>query len=174
MAENGTLGYFQCDPRSVLCFDSFHIPKRLLRRWKQNLFEYRLDTAFMDVVKHCREGRPEWISQELMQIYEVLHQMGLAHSFEAWQGDRLVGGVYGMSFGAAFLAESMFHLESHASNLCVVYMMNCLKQSHFEFCDIQYANEHTAIFEPEDWPLKSFMQKYQSALNKMVTLESHA
>ena len=172
MAEQGRLGYFECDPRSVLCFDSFHIPQRLARRWRQQAFTFKLDTAFVQVVQCCREGRPEWISDELLAIYTELHKMGIAHSFEAWQEDRLVGGVYGMALGSAFLAESMFHRASHASNLCVVYMMELLQKSGFDFCDIQYANDHTLIFEPEQWPLAKFKDKFEEALTRQVQLSS--
>ena len=173
MAERGRLGYFECDPRSVLCFDSFHISSRLARRWRQKLFEFKLDTAFIEVVQSCRQGRPEWISGELVEIYSALHRMGIAHSFEAWRENQLVGGVYGMALGSAFLAESMFHRQSHASNLCVVYMMKSLQESGFDFCDIQYANDHTLLFEPEEWPLEKFKVNFEQALTRQPILKAY-
>lgn len=172
MAENGELGYFECDPRSVLLYESFHVSKRLKRLWRQQPFTFKIDGNFSAVVRSCREGRPEWISLELIEIYEVLHQQGFMHSFEAYEGDELVGGCYGMAMGAAFMAESMFHRKTHASNLCVVYMMECLHKSGFDFCDIQYANEHTLKFCPEAWSASTFRQHLMQAVLKPVKLES--
>jgi leucyl/phenylalanyl-tRNA---protein transferase len=156
MAEKGVLGFYTCDPRSVFFFDSFHIPKRLKRIYNQKIFQIKVDTVFNDVVEHCRKDRPEWISNELSQIYSELYFLGKAHSFEAWENDNLVGGVFGTCFGSAFLAESMFHLTKNASNCCLIYMMEWLKEKSFHFCDIQYANDHTARFNPVDVPLRQF------------------
>ena len=172
MAEHGVLDYFECDPRSVLEFEHFHVSKRLKRIWNQRPFAFKIDGAFVEVIRACREGRPEWISEELVEIYEALHAQGFMHSFEAWDGDELVGGCYGTSLGAAFMAESMFHRRTHASNLCVVFMMACLEKSGYDFCDIQYANEHTQRFRPQSWSREVFQQRLKEAMIKSVQLES--
>lgn len=172
MAENGELGYFECDPRSVYTFESFHVSKRLKRIYKKNPFQMKIDTAFPQVIRACREGRPEWISMELVEIYECLFEQGFMHSFEAWEGDALVGGCYGASIGAAFMAESMFHTRDNASNICVVYMMECLENSGYHFCDVQYANDHTRRFHPESWSKSKFQERLKLALNHQIHLES--
>lgn len=171
MAEDGALHYYNCNPRSIFFFDSFHIPKRLKRIAKQKPFQFSRDKVFEKVVQCCRQNRSEWISDELLEIYLELHQMGIAHSFEAWDNEVLVGGLYGTHFGAAFLAESMFHSKSHASNLCLLYLMDCLKRSGFHFCDIQYANEHTKRFNPIDIPHEQFYNLLKRALDIPVTFK---
>jgi leucyl/phenylalanyl-tRNA--protein transferase len=168
MAEDGELGYFKCNPRAVYTFDQFHIPKRLKRIWNKSPFTMKIDTEFITVVQHCREDRPEWISDELMEIYDILHRWGYAHSIEAWNGDQLVGGLYGMGIGAAFMAESMFHTETHASNCCLIYLMEQLQQGGFAFCDIQYPNDHTLKFKPESWDEELFNQRFSAATERQA------
>lgn len=156
MAENGVLGFYTCNPRSVFFWDSFHIPKRLKQTYRKNLFKFKLNTSFKDVVEACRKNREEWISDELAKIYQGMHARGHAHSFEAWQEGKLVGGILGTSFGATFLAESMFHTVTHASNCCLIFMIETLKEHSYHFCDIQYSNEHTQRFHPVEVPQKQF------------------
>ena len=166
MAENGVLGLYTCDPRSVFFFDSFHIPRRLKRIYNKNPLKITVDKAFIDVVHKCRENRPEWINEDLVSIYSELYSLGYAHSFEAWDSEELVGGIFGTCFGSAFLAESMFHLQTHASNICLVYMMEWLEKKSFHFCDIQYANEHTNRFNPTEVPLIQFNKMLKKALER--------
>jgi leucyl/phenylalanyl-tRNA--protein transferase len=172
MAQDGQLGFFQCDPRSIYFFDQFHRPKRLQRMMKQGKFQYKMDQAFEEVIQGCRRDRPEWISEELVSIYTRLFEMGIAHSFEAWEGDQLAGGVYGMSFGAAFMAESMFHNITHGSNLALMYMIDCLSVSGYHFCDIQYSNEHTERFNPIQVPKLHFQNMLKEAMSVDVELKS--
>lgn len=172
MAQDGQLGFYECDPRSVYFMDQFHRPKRLKRMMKQGKFRFTIDHCFLDVIEGCRRDRPEWISDELVSIYTELHQMGVAHSFEAWCGDELAGGVYGMGFGAAFLAESMFHNITHGSNCALMFMMDCLEHSGFHFCDIQYSNEHTERFNPMQIPKAQFNKMLKEALGIHVQLRA--
>jgi len=172
MAKNGALSFYQCDPRSVYFMDQFHRPKRLMRLMRRGIFEFSIDRSFEAVVQGCRRDRPEWISDELVEIYLELHQLGVAHSFEAWCGSELAGAVYGMSFGAAFMAESMFHNITHGSNLALLFMMDCLIHSGYHFCDIQYANEHTDRFNPIDVPKEQFNMMLKIALNVNVELRA--
>lgn len=172
MAEDGELGFYSCDPRSVFMFDSFHAPKRLLRIYRGQPFDLHIDSAFGEVVENCRVGRPEWISPQLAEIYAELFSRGHAHSVEAWKDGNLVGGIYGTQFGAAFLAESMFHTETHASNVCLIFLMERLKAGGFLFCDIQYANPHTLRFHPVRIPRERFMTMYRHALRCKATLKA--
>lgn len=170
MSEDGELDYFTCDPRSLYLFDSFHVPRKLGRLYRQQPFEMRIDTAFERVVCNCRAGRPEWISEFQVQLYVELFERGYAHSIEAWQDGELAGAIFGTQFGAAFLAESMYHSVSHASNICIVYMMERLQLGGFHFCDIQYANEHTARFNPVNVGMVEFQERYQSAIAAEASL----
>jgi len=172
MAQDGELGFYQCDPRSIYFFDQFHRPKRLKRTMRQGQFQFSVDQCFEEVIQGCRRDRPEWISDELVQIYLSLHELGIAHSFEAWQGDELAGGVYGMAFGAAFMAESMFHNITHGSNLALMYGIDCLESSGFHFCDIQYSNEHTERFKPVQVPKANFRKMLDEAMKIKVMLKA--
>jgi leucyl/phenylalanyl-tRNA---protein transferase len=163
MAEDGQLGFFTSEPRSVLLFDQVHVSKRLMRIYRQKPFELTMDRDFSAVVTSCREGRPEWISEELMTVYNELHRMGVSRSFEAWLGNELVGGIMGTQVGGLFMAESMFRRKDHASNLCIVFMLEVLKSCGFDGCDIQYANEHTQKFQPVEMSSEEFSVFFEKA-----------
>ena len=164
MSEDGELDYFTCDPRSLYLFDCFHVPTKLRRFYRKHTFDLKIDNAFESVVRACRVGRPEWISEFQVQLYVELFDRGCAHSIEAWQDGKLAGGIFGTHFGAAFLAESMFYQVTQASSVCLVYLMERLQHAGFHFCDIQYANEHTARFNPVDIELPEFQKMYQRAV----------
>lgn len=172
MAEDGKLGFYTSDPRSVLLFDQVHISKRLKRIYRKNPFEMKMDNDFAGVVAGCRRGRPEWISKELMEVYLELHRIGVSRSFEAWEGTSLVGGVMGTQVGGLFMAESMFRLRDHASNLCVVYMLERLRDCGFDGCDIQFANDHTKKFNPVEMNAEEFASFFESSRMKWPELRS--
>ena len=170
MSEDGELDYFTCDPRSLYLFDSFHVSTKLRRLYRKHTFDLKIDNAFESVVRACRAGRPEWISEFQVQLYVELFHRGCAHSIEAWEDGELAGGIFGTHFGAAFLAESMFYHVTHASNVCLIYLMERLEAGGFHFCDIQYANEHTARFNPVDIELPEFQRMYQRAISSEAAL----
>jgi|SaaInlStandDraft_1057018.scaffolds.fasta_scaffold22839_3 leucyl/phenylalanyl-tRNA---protein transferase len=171
MAENGKLGFFTSDPRSVLLFEKIHIPKRLKRTYRQRPFEMTMDRDFQGVIQGCRKDRPEWISKELMEVYLELHRLGVSRSFEAWDDGELVGGVMGTQVGAVFMAESMFRTRDHASNLCVVFMLDILEACEFDGCDIQYSNDHTKIFNPVEMSGKEFSVFFEKARGRWPKLK---
>lgn len=168
MAENGIIGFYTCDPRSVFFFDQFHTPRRLKRIQKKSPLYFSVNRAFEHVVQCCRLGREEWISDQLVEIYLDLHDLRIAHSIEAWQDDKIVGGIYGTQFGAAFIAESMYHTTSHASNLCLLFLIELLQKSGFHFCDIQYANMHTERFNPTPVPQQQFQVMLKNAMSEEI------
>ena len=164
MSVGGKLGFYACDPRWLFLFDRFYMPKTIGKLCRRKPFEIRTDTAFDDVVRGCRSGRDEWISAELAAVYSELFKRGHAHSVEAWKDGKLAGGLYGTHFGAAFLAESMYHSVTGASNVCVVHLMEHLKTRGFHFCDIQYPNPHTLRFHPVPIPARDFDKILRRAL----------
>ena len=133
------------DPRLVLNLEDFRLRKSLRKRLKY--FEIRFDTAFGDVIRACatapREGQEgTWILPEMIETYEVLHAMGYAHSVEAWQDDRLVGGLYGVEVGGLFCGESMFSRVSDASKAALAALVEHLKARGFELIDAQVPTAH--------------------------------
>ena len=132
---------FWVDPesRGMLPFNKFHIPKSLVKTVKKEKFTIQIDTDFRGVMENCRATRPDrlnsWINYEILDLYCDLAERGHAHSVEAWltdgKEDRLVGGLYGVSIGAAFFGESMFSFETDASKVALVYLMARLKQGGY-------------------------------------------
>jgi leucyl/phenylalanyl-tRNA--protein transferase len=119
--------------------------KKVLRH---NVFRITYDHSFREVVEYCRKAQRKkkgtWITHEMLEAYCTLHTLGFAHSAEAWHGDKLVGGIYGVSIGRCYFGESMFSLMSNASKAALIHLVHKLKEFKFEFLDCQV---HTAHLE---------------------------
>jgi len=136
------------NPRLVLDLDEFKVSKSLNKTIKKNIFEIRFDTNFVEVMNECkkiREGENQkgtWILPEIIQAYSKLHQMGLAHSFEAYFQGELVGGGYGVNIGNIFCGESMFTKKTDASKVALYYLVQRLKTNGFKMIDCQIPSTH--------------------------------
>jgi leucyl/phenylalanyl-tRNA--protein transferase len=143
---------FWVDPRrrGILPLDAFHVPRRLRRVVRHGGFEIRLDTAFAAVMRGCAETsekRPNtWINDEIVRLYTELFRRRAAHSVEAWRAGILVGGLYGISLGAAFFGESMFSREDDASKVALVHLVARLRQGGYRLLDTQFLTPHLARF----------------------------
>jgi leucyl/phenylalanyl-tRNA--protein transferase len=143
---------FWVDPtrRGIIPLDAFHIPRRLKRVLRQNRFEVRCDTAFDAVMRGCAEAsetRPStWINDEILRLYGALFARGNAHCVECWQDGALVGGLYGVSLGAAFFGESMFSRITEASKAALVGLVERLRAGGFRLLDTQFLTPHLAQF----------------------------
>lgn len=134
------------DERGVLPLDALHVSRRLKRKVKQQPYRITYDTAFQRVVEACATpapGREEtWINDGIFGLYSELRRDGYAHSIEAWQGEELVGGLYGVSLGRAFFGESMFSRATDASKIALVYLVARLKAGGYTLLDTQFTTEH--------------------------------
>ena len=145
--DSETISLYEPDPRAVIEFDSFHIPRRLQERARTQPFRLSSDEAFVEVFDQCHLQREDgtWMHPELRKGYLELHERGFAHSIEAWKDDVLVGGLYGVHIGAAFMGESMFSRPelggTDASKICLIETVRRLKDRGFELFDIQYPNQ---------------------------------
>jgi leucyl/phenylalanyl-tRNA---protein transferase len=147
---------FWVDPtrRGVIPLDRFHVPRRLKRVLRRGGFEIRCDTAFAAVMRGCAEAsetRPStWINDEIERLYGALFAGGAAHSVECWHaggdGEELVGGLYGVSLGAAFFGESMFSRASDASKVALVHLVARLRLGGYRLLDTQFLTPHLAQF----------------------------
>ena len=151
------------DPRAVLVPSALHVSKSLGRSLRRRKFEVRLDTAFADVICACAEvPRPgaegTWITRDMMRAYEHLHEMGYAHSAEAWEHGRLVGGIYGVSLGGAFFGESMFTRRNDASKVAFAVLMRQLGRWGFDFLDCQMRTPHLERMGAVLWSRKAFLE----------------
>ena len=143
---------FWVDPkrRGILPLDAFHVPRRLRRVIRRGVFEVRCDTAFEPVMRGCAEAsemRPTtWINEEIVRLYTELFERGAAHSVECWCGEDLVGGLYGISLGAAFFGESMFSRVTDASKVALVHLAARLAEGGYRLLDTQFLTTHLAQF----------------------------
>lgn len=144
-SEGDPILWWSPDPRLILNLDDFKLRRSLRKRLKR--FEIRFDTAFSEVIRACstvpRPGQEgTWILPEMIEAYEALHALGYAHSVEAWQDGRLVGGLYGVAVGGTFCGESMFSHVSDASKAALAALVAHLKARGFEMIDAQVPTEH--------------------------------
>ena len=143
---------FWVDPtrRGIIPLDAFHVPRRLGRVLRRGSFAVRCDTVFEAVIRACAEAsdtRPTtWINDEIVQLYSALFARGAAHSVECWHEGELVGGLYGVSLGAAFFGESMFSRMTDASKVALVHLVTRLRLGGYRLLDTQYVTDHLKSF----------------------------
>jgi leucyl/phenylalanyl-tRNA---protein transferase len=159
------------DPRTVLIPRDIHVGRSLEKSIRRGLYEVRLDTAFRQVIRGCsQKDRPNqdgtWITDEMIEGYVALHRRGLAHSIEAWRGDELVGGLYGVSLGGAFFGESMFAEAPDASKVAFATLTRQLDRWGFDFVDCQVHTEHLERFGAVEWSRTRFLAALKKALKK--------
>jgi leucyl/phenylalanyl-tRNA--protein transferase len=156
------------DERGVIPLDKFHVGRRLARTVRSDRFEVRIDTAFDEVIAACaepRNGRPEsWINADIRRVYGQLHAQGSAHSIECWRKGGLVGGLYGVTMGAAFFGESMFSRERDASKVALVYLVARLIRGGFRLLDAQFITDHLAQFGATAIPRDGYLAQLERAL----------
>ncbi len=153
-ADDPELFWVEPEIRGIIPLDDFHVSKSLAKAIRRKPFDIRFDTVFDAVVEKCAEAaedRPStWINQQIRELYGALHRLGHAHSVEAWEGDELVGGLYGVSLGSAFFGESMFSRRTNASKICLVALVERLKECGFTLLDTQFTTEHLKTFGAVD------------------------
>jgi leucyl/phenylalanyl-tRNA---protein transferase len=174
------IGWYSPDPRAILPLEAggLHIPGGLRRHLRSNPFRFSSDECFERVIRACarprttKPGEPEnglWIDESIARVYTLLHEHGHAHSIEAWLGDTLVGGIYGVHIGAAFFAESMFCRPelggTNASNLCLVHLVAHLRRQSFRLMDVQIANDHTQRFGVIEIPREEYLSLLPRAIS---------
>jgi leucyl/phenylalanyl-tRNA--protein transferase len=149
-ADDPELFWVEPQRRGIIPLDAFHVPRRLRRVVRNGGFEVRCDSAFEAVMRGCAEAsdkRPNtWINDEILRLYTTLFRQGAAHSVECWHTGRLVGGLYGVSLGAAFFGESMFSRVSDASKVALVHLVARLRLGGYRLLDTQFLTPHLARF----------------------------
>jgi leucyl/phenylalanyl-tRNA--protein transferase len=158
------------DPRFVLLPEKLHVPRSLERKvLRRERFAFTLDAAFERVIRACaaarrREGPGTWITPAMIEAYVRLHELGFAHSLEAWQDERLVGGVYGVSLGALFSAESMFTAVPDAGKAALVTLVRWLGAHGCALVDCQAWTANLERFGAEEWPRERYLVALAEAL----------
>ena len=168
--ESGTISWYSPDPRGVMPLDTFHVPSRLQRTLRRSSLQVRIDAAFADVMRACAEAEREsedggtWISEEIIASYCALHALGYAHSVEVRDGDRLVGGLYGVALGGAFFGESMFHTATDASKIALVALIERLRARGFTLLDTQWVTPHLQQFGAIEIPRPDYLRRLEASL----------
>ncbi len=163
----GEIRWYSPDPRGIIPLDTFHVPSRLARSLRARPFEIRIDTNFPAVIRACAE-RPDpdgnWIDDEIIDSYSALFEQGFAHSVEAWRGDQLVGGLYGVAMRGAFFGESMFHRATDASKAALVALVEHLRERGYALLDTQWVTEHLLQFGAIEIPRRRYLRLLDQAL----------
>lgn len=171
MAETrDTQDVFWVQPRfrGILPLDSFHISRSLRKSLRRGHLTASADRAFAQVVQGCA-ARPEtWINPPIYDVYQALHAQGDAHSIEVWQGDALVGGVYGVTVGTAFFGESMFSTVTDASKVALVCAIDRLQQQGFTLFDTQFITPHLASLGGIEIPRAAYEDRLANALTQVA------
>lgn len=169
--RDGVIRFYTADPRGIIPLsppDAFHVPRTLRQIVRQKRFDIRINHDFEATMRGCAQARDDgtWINDRLIQAYVDLHELGFAHSVEAWQEGELVGGLYGVSLGGAFFGESMFHRRTDASKVALVHLVDRLRERGFELLDTQATTPHLKKFGCIDIPARAYMEKLERAMEK--------
>lgn len=167
-ADDPNLFWVEPEIRGVMPLDGFHLGARLARTVRSDRFEIRVDSDFAGVIAACAEERPDrpetWINSRIRDIFGELHRLGQAHSVECWREGRLVGGLYGLSLGAAFFGESMFHRETDASKVALAHLVARLRRGGYRLLDTQFQTSHLARFGTVEIPRDAYRTLLDEAL----------
>ena len=166
--DDPSLYWIDPTERGILPLNAFHLPKKLKRTLRKQPFEITVDTDFKAVMLACATPAPgrhgTWINDRIVELYCELHARGNAHSVECRQAGALVGGLYGVSLGAAFFGESMFSRATDASKIALTYLVARLKRGGFTLLDTQFVTEHLSQFGAVEIPRAT----YRDALAKAI------
>jgi leucyl/phenylalanyl-tRNA--protein transferase len=171
-SKNGPIGWYSPDPRGVLELESFHIARSLRLTIKKKPFEVVFNQRFESVMRECARREETWISEDIIQSYLLLHRLGFAHSVECLEGDRLVGGLYGVAIGGAFFGESMFSQRRDASKIALVYLVQRLKGRGYVLLDTQFVTPHLARFGATEIPRDEYLKRLANAIQQKCRFDS--
>jgi leucyl/phenylalanyl-tRNA--protein transferase len=171
-------GLFWVDPehRGIIPLDGFHVSRSLSRIIRRGTFRVTVDKDFTGVVEGCAESRPgredSWINPAIIDLYSRLHTAGFAHSVEVWRDEELVGGLYGVSLGAAFFGESMFSRMTDASKVALTYTVARLKAGGYCLLDTQFVTSHLVRFGAIEIPRADYHRRLRDALPRKADFYS--
>jgi leucyl/phenylalanyl-tRNA--protein transferase len=158
--------YWHCpDPRAIILLNNTKKPRSLRKNEEKNTFEYRVNTNFKEVITKCSDRDDTWISEEIIETYVKLHNLGSAHSVETYMDNQLVGGLYGVAIGGAFFGESMFNTKTDAAKGAFYYLIDLLKKKNFLLLDTQYINPFTKQLGAIETSFMDYSKKLIKAIN---------
>lgn len=163
--EDLPICWWSPDPRAIFELDGLHISRRLARTLRQKKFRCTINRDFPAVIRGCAErAEGTWLIADMIEAYERMHRLGFAHSVEAWLGDELAGGIYGVALGGFFAGESMFSRARDASKAALVFLAEHLRRQGFQLFDSQFMNEHTRRLGAVEIPRTRYLLRLNKAL----------
>ena len=162
----GEIHWYRPDPRAIIPLNSFHLGKSTKKILRKNNFQVTFSHSFTEVMKSCSRPGETWINEEIIEAYSLLHKVGAAQSVEIWENNHLIAGVYGVNFGAAFFAESMFYRVSNFSKIALYYLVEKLKERNFTLLECQFLTDHLRSLGAVEIPDSEYMKLLQQALKK--------
>ena len=158
--------------RFVIPISNFRYPKKLFKEFKKTKYIFKIDHNFSKVIELCKEierrDKNTWINDIILNTYVELYKIGKCHSVECYEGDKLVGGLYGLHIGSCFFGESMFSIKTNTSKFCLLYLISILRINNFSVLDSQFFNPHLIQFGAHE--IKS--EIYEDQLKKSLEIES--
>jgi leucyl/phenylalanyl-tRNA--protein transferase len=167
--EDGTISWYAPDPRAVLEHEHLRVSRSLRATMRNGIYEIRVDTAFEETMRGCAAREETWINEAFISTYTSLHHAGLAHSVEAWKDGTLVGGLYGVALGGAFMGESMFSRATDASKVCLVALVERLQKRGYILHDTQFLTPHLATLGVTEIPRRVYERRLRKALQLRCT-----
>lgn len=168
-ADDPRVFWVKPEMRGIIPLDGFHVPRSLRRTMRKRPYDIRIDTDFDGVVAGCAEpadDRPTtWINEPIRHAYRQLFRRRYCHTVEAWQNGELVGGLYGVTLGRAFFGESMFSRRPDASKICLVHLVERLRERGFALLDTQFTTEHLSRFGAIEVPRRKYERLLADALD---------
>jgi leucyl/phenylalanyl-tRNA--protein transferase len=169
--EDPTIHWVDPRYRGILPLEGFHLSRSLARRMARGGFTVTADRAFGQVVTACADRTETWISHRIQRLYQGLHDLGHAHAVAVWQGDQLVGGVYGVALGAAFFGESMFSRVTDGSKIALAHTVTRLRAGGFRLFDTQFLTPHLASLGGIEIPRAAYHRLLAEALQTEASFD---
>jgi leucyl/phenylalanyl-tRNA--protein transferase len=164
--EDDEIEWFQPHRRALFPIEGIHVSHSLAKTIRRGVFDIRFDTAFEQVMLGCFRPGDNWLSEHFLRAYGEAHRQGWAHCAECWEGEELVGGVYGLALGSCFCAESMFHRRTDASKVALWAMVNKCREMGFTIFDAQIMNPHLESLGAFEVPHRQYMRMFAKALGE--------
>ena len=166
--NSGEILWFRPDPRTIIPLDGFHQSRSLRSLLRKKRFQVTYNQSFSQVMHYCSQRPNTWINDEFKAAYQKLHTMKIAHSVETWKEGQLVGGVYGVCFGGAFFAESMFYRASNASKVALYHLVEKLRQKKFHVLECQFMTDHLRSLGAKEISDTQYMKLLKHAINQDI------
>ncbi len=168
----GRLHWLSPDPRAIIELDTLVVSRSLRAVIRRGVFDLCINRAFGEVIGACADREEgTWISPDIQAAYCRLHELGFAHSVEAWQEGRLAGGLYGVSLGGAFFGESMFHYVNDASKVALAHLVERMRARRFVLLDVQFMTEHLGRMGAVEISRRQYERRLREAISLDVTFD---